>query len=237
MKMENYGIRGNTWRWVRSFLSDRTQQVLLDVEKSSQLPVVSGVPQGSVLGTLLFGYSSMTIQHQFHLKLDFSQMTVYCTGTYTQRMTLKSCKKTYIALKSGRKHGVWKSIRGNVTRCLNTRARSPFEHRYTLKGHILEDVKEAKYLELTLSSNLTWNTHIGNITSKANKLLEFLRRNLKIRNESMKENAYKAIVRSNLEYCSTVWAPHTKKNKDEIEKVQRREARFVRGRYHNTIDR
>jgi hypothetical protein len=45
MKMENYGIRGNTWGWVRSFLSDRTQQVLLDGEKSSQLPVVSGVPQ------------------------------------------------------------------------------------------------------------------------------------------------------------------------------------------------
>jgi hypothetical protein len=76
----------------------------------------------------------------------------------------------------------------------------------------LEDVKEAKYLGLTLSSNLIWNTHIGNITCKANKLLGFLRRNLKIRNESTKENAYKAIVRSNLEeYCSTVWAPHTKK--------------------------
>jgi hypothetical protein len=100
--------------------------------------------------------------------------------------------------------------------------RSPFEHCYTLKGHILEDVKEAKYLGLTLSSILTWNIHIGNITSKANKLLGFIRRNLKIRNESTKENAYKAIVRSNIEYCSTVWAPHTKKNKDEIENVQRR---------------
>jgi hypothetical protein len=76
-----------------------------------------------------------------------------------------------------------------------TRARSPFERRYTLKGNILEDVKETKYLGLALSSNLNWNTHIGNITSKANKLLGFLRRNLKIRNESTKENAYKAIVR------------------------------------------
>jgi hypothetical protein len=45
MKMEKYGIRGNTWRWVISFLSDRTQQVLLGGEKSNQLPLVSGVPQ------------------------------------------------------------------------------------------------------------------------------------------------------------------------------------------------
>ena len=93
----------------------------------------------------------------------------------------------------------------------STRPRSPFEHRYTLKGHILEDVKEAKYLGLTLSSNLTWNNHIGNITSKANKLLGSLRRNLKIINESTKENAYKAIVRSNLEYCYKQSGHHIQK--------------------------
>ena len=45
---------------------------------------------------------------------------------------------------------------------------------------------------------------------------------------------YKVIVRSNLQCCSTVWAPHTNKTKDEIAKVQRRAARFVTGRYHNT---
>ena len=74
-----------------------------------------------------------------------------------------------------------------------TRSRTPIENTYSLKGHILEDVKEAKYLGVTLFSNLTWNTHIGNITGKANKLLGFLRRNLKVRNETTKENAYKAI--------------------------------------------
>jgi hypothetical protein len=54
MKMDNYGIRGTTWRWVESFLSNRNQQVVLDGEISSQLPVVGEVPQGSVLGPLLF---------------------------------------------------------------------------------------------------------------------------------------------------------------------------------------
>ena len=115
-----------------------------------------------------------------------------------------------------------------------TRSRTPYNKNYTLKGHILEDVKEAKYLGVTLSNTLNWNSHIGNITNKANKLLGFLRRNLKINNEITKENAYKAIVRSNLEYCSTVWSPYTKKNKNELEKVQKRAARFVTGRYHNT---
>jgi hypothetical protein len=114
-----------------------------------------------------------------------------------------------------------------------TRSRTPIENTYSLKGHILEDVKEAKYLGVTLFSNLTWNTHICNITGKANKLLGFLRRNLKVRNETTKENAYKAIVRSNIEFCSTVWSPHTKKNKDKLERVQRRAACFVSGRYHN----
>ena len=79
-----------------------------------------------------------------------------------------------------------------------TRSRTSTENRYSLKGHILEDVKEAKYLGVTLSNDLTWNTHICNITGKANKLLGFLRRNLKIKNGKTKENAYKAIVRSNL---------------------------------------
>jgi hypothetical protein len=74
-----------------------------------------------------------------------------------------------------------------------TRSRTSIENRYSLKGHIFENVKEAKYLGVTLSSNLTWNTQICNITGKANKLLGFLRRNLKVRNETTKENAYKAI--------------------------------------------
>ena len=52
--MEKYGIRGNTWRWVISFLPDRTQQVLLDGEKSSKLPLVSGVPQNKNWGPSVF---------------------------------------------------------------------------------------------------------------------------------------------------------------------------------------
>ena len=53
-KLDNYGIRGKIWRWVSAFLSNRVQQVVLDGEVSSPMPVVIGIPQGSVLVHLLF---------------------------------------------------------------------------------------------------------------------------------------------------------------------------------------
>ena len=98
-----------------------------------------------------------------------------------------------------------------------TRSHSPFKFNYNLKGHVLESVQTAKYLGITISNNMSWDTHINNITSKANKILGFLRRNLQVQLEETKSLAYKSMVRSNLEYCSSVWSPHTKKLKTELE--------------------
>ena len=54
LKVDHYGIRGHTKEWIRSFLSNRSQQVIIDGSVSESVPVVSGVPQGSVLGPILF---------------------------------------------------------------------------------------------------------------------------------------------------------------------------------------
>jgi hypothetical protein len=75
-KLDNYGIRGNIWNWISAFLNNRQQRVVLDGEISSQMPVVSGVPQRSVLGRYSSLCSLMTCLHPSHLKHAYLQMIV-----------------------------------------------------------------------------------------------------------------------------------------------------------------
>ena len=82
--------------------------------------------------------------------------------------------------------------------------RQPLQHNYTLHNHTLETVTSAKYLGITLQSNLKWDKHIDDNISKANKTLGFLRRNLKTSNQNIKSQAYQALVRPKLEYSCSV---------------------------------
>ena len=125
-------------------------------------------------------------------------------------------------------------MRFNAAKCnlmRMSRKQTPISTQYELSGQVLEEVKDAKYLGVTVSDDLEWTKHINAITTKANSKLSFLRRNLKGCPEKLRETAYFALVRSFLEYSATVWHPHQKYNSDKLEMVQRRAARFVKGRY------
>ena len=94
-------------------------------------------------------------------------------------------------------------------------------HLYTLHNQNLSETDSAKYLGLTITSDLQWNQHINNITNKANSILGLLRRNLRIPSQTIKTHAYQSLVRPHLEYASTVWDPHTQKNIHKLDMVQR----------------
>ena len=115
-----------------------------------------------------------------------------------------------------------------------TRKRKPLTTSYTLRGHTLKKAPHSKYLGVNLSSNLTWNNHINKTITKANQSLGLIKRNLKSAPEKLRETAYKSLVRPQLEYCGSIWDPYTSDNIHSLEMVQRRAARFVLKRYHNT---
>ena len=83
----------------------------------------------------------------------------------------------------------------------------------TLARTILENVDRTKYLGETMTNDLRWNTHVGNIFRKGNSTLSFLRRNLSSCTREVKE-----MVRPILEYASPVWDPSGKTLQDELGK-------------------
>ena len=115
-----------------------------------------------------------------------------------------------------------------------SRKRTSLKFDYTLHGHSLEHVSEAKYLGVNFASDLRWNNHVNMTAKKANNTLNFLRRNLRIQSEKFKTAAYNSLVRPQLEYATCVWDPYIEKDIKKIEMVQRRAARYVTNRYHNT---
>ena len=90
---------------------------------------------------------------------------------------------------------------------------------YTLEGTVLENVESIKYLGVTITNDLRWNTHVGNICTKANRTLGFLRQNLYFCPQEVKEAAYKGLVRPVLEYSGSFWDPSGEGLQNELEKV------------------
>ena len=103
---------------------------------------------------------------------------------------------------------------------------------YTLEGTNLENVESIKYLGVTITGDLRWNTHVSNVCTKANRTHGFLRRNLYSCPQEVKEAAYKGLVRPVLDYGSSVWDPPGVVLQEELESVQKRAARFVTGNYN-----
>ena len=233
-KLHHYGVRGNTHRWIRSFLTDRSQRVVVDGAFSSPAPVVSGVPQGSVLRPILF----------LVFINDLPECVSSCTRLFADDCVLyreiNSAADCDILQQDLAHLEEWEQKWGmdfHPDKCSVLRVhrkKDPLLHNYSLKGHILASEQHTKYLGVLISQDLTWTTHINTMVKKANSVLGFLRRNLRVSNENTKEAAYKTLVRPHLEYCCTVWNPHTKDLKHRVEMVQRRAARFTTRRYRNT---
>ena len=98
----------------------------------------------------------------------------------------------------------------------------------------MQAVDHSKYLGVELPSGLNWDVHFAGIIGKANRSLGFMRRNLNWCPEDVKEQAYLALVRPQLEYGCCIWDQHIQKQIKDIESVQRRTARFVKNEYSTT---
>ena len=191
-KLSSYGVKGNTLGWIGSFLSGRSQKVVLEGKSSTSAPVLSGVPQGSVLGPALFliyindlpeYVTNSTVRHFADDTLLY--LTIHSTF---------DCIKLQEDLNNiERWESDWQmSFHPEKCEVIHiTTKKKPILHKYTLHGHTLSSVPQIKYLGVHISNDLKWNSHINSISSKTNQTLGFLKRNLKINSPTIKEKKIK----------------------------------------------
>ena len=187
----------------------------------------SGVPQGTVLGPLLFllHINDLPSVVQSSVRLFADDCLLY--------RPIRSKDDQVILQNDLAQLERWGDTWGmhfNAQKCnimRISRSRTPFRQFYSLDSHVLAEVDSAKYLGVTISSELSWSPHVSSIVGKANSTLGFLRRNLRRCPAKLKETAYISLVRSTLEYAATIWDPHKDGDINKIERIQRRAARFV----------
>ena len=234
-KLSSLGIGGPLLQWIHSFLSNRTQSVVVDGATSSPAPVLSGVPQGTVLGPLLF----LTYINDINKNLTKgTQIRLFADDSLLYR-TIKTEEDSRILQKDLDTLQIWEAankMEFHPDKCQVlqiTNKNSPIRTNYKIHNTNLSHIDSAKYLGVTIDSSLSWTAHCNAVCNKANSTLAFLQRNLHGCPSSVKDKCFKTFVRPTLEYGCSVWDPYPNRTTliDNLEKVQKRAARFVTGNY------
>lgn len=236
-KLRSFGFHGTLLKWFESYLNNRHQRVVIEGESSQWLPVLSGVPQGSILGPLLFLLYVNDISDCVSAN---SVIGLFADDAKMIRSihSLNDCLALQNDLdKLCEWSKKWK-LDFNVGKCkLLTVARVvKFAHLYYLNETLLERVKEFKDLGVTITHNLSYTLHIKQKVAKANKALGMIRRtvgpNAPVKTKRI---LYMSLVRSTLMYASPVWSC-TKTDMELLEKVQRRATKFILKDYDSTYE-
>ena len=231
-KLKMYGITAKTLAIISDFLKDRTFCVRIGDKLSNKFYVLSGVPQGSVLGPLLFlifindipeGIKSFLLLFADDLKLvinaNFPQIVQNDLDILSQWQ-----KKWLIDFNTADNKCKVLEVMNKGRKVSNT---------YILNKMVLPITNCEKDLGINVVSELKWNYHIEQNISKAKKCIGWVTRSVISREADVMINIYKSLVRPNLEYCVQLWNPIPKHGNwaliMELESVQRRFTRLVDG--------
>lgn len=231
-KLKRLNIDKNVYNWIANYLTDRKQCVVINGVKSPPVDVTSGVPQGSVLGPLLFLIFINDITQGIT-----SRMRIYADDCILYREINSDTDVSALQIDLDR-ICLWCLNWGmtlSIPKCCHvrfTRKRNICQSTYTLHGETVNVKKEAKYLGVLFSDDLRWLSHVNYVTGKASRTLGFLRRNFSRAPQSLKQTLFFSCVKPILEYACVVWDPSQQYLIDKIERIQNRAARFVTNNYN-----
>ena len=228
-KLKSNHVDGNILRWIAEWLRNRRQRVVINGSESMWGPVKSGVPQGSVLGPLLFiifindidlAASDIGIMNKFADDTKLGQSV----NSDCDRQKLQTCLNKLCDWASA-----W-GMKFNEKKCnvVHFGKNNP-RFDYFMNNVKLNNVTDQKDVGININYTLKSANHCSEIAKRANAILGQLCRSFHYRDRFTFINLYKTYVRCHLEYCSPAWSPSSQSDIDILERVQKRAVGMVSG--------
>ena len=229
-KLEHYGIRGVALNWITSYLTERKQFCTFNKSKSNTELITCGIPQGSILGPLLFlAYindlgdiftklmrvlfaddTNLAISGNSISEIESTtnnELPILLDWLYANRLSL-NIKKTQVMLFGGKNNN-----HSDINILIN--------------GEKINVVTESKFLGVTLDSKLNWKTHIQLTAKKVAKSIGILIRARQFLDKKTMKQLYYTFVYPHLIYCITIWGKATAQNIWPLLKLQKLAVRII----------
>ena len=237
-KLWNIGITGPLWYWFKSYLANRLHFVSVDNNSSTLLPVLSGVPQGSILGPVLFLVYINDLPEQInyascYLFADDTKLIKSIRGINDSLLMQSDVDSLHRWCEQ------WK-LKLNASKCQTLTVSLSKHHRnhqcqhYSIDGANLDSTNSQRDLGVLVKCDLSWTDHLNQICGRGYRSLNMIRRTIPPgATIILKKQLYISLVRSHLTYCSQLWRPRMVKDILSVERVQRKATKYVLSDYSN----
>ena len=226
-----FGIDGLLLKFLVEYLSGRLQRVVVGNTFSDDLPVASGVPQGSIVGPLLFVLFINDIGDDI---TENSNILLYADDTklYREIVSLEDCELLQSDINTLGRWADENKMKFHPDKCkilsVTLQRSDTLNFTYNLSGISLEKAKFEKDLGVHVTSNLCWTKHCDYLYSKASRNFGLLKRTCSfVKNRKQRRSLYFAMVRSQFEHCSSVWSSCSSTVLEKIESLQKRCIKWV----------
>ena len=212
LKLKAHGIGNDVINWIEEWLTHRRQSVIVDGEISNWKSVLSGVPQGSVLGPILFLIYINDLEDDS--VADDTKVFRKVTNVTDKQSLQDDLDKLF---KWSEK---WQMLFNfGKCKCIHI-GHGNMDEEYKMGDAVLHRTTQEKDLGVTYSAIMKVSEQCRIAASKGNQILGLIRRTITYKEKQLIVPLYKAIVRPHLEYCIQAWRPYRKKDIDKLERIQ-----------------
>jgi hypothetical protein len=232
-KLGSYGVKGNIRRWVEAWLTGRTQSVRVGKATSCVAPVKSGVPQGSVLGPLLFLLYVNDIDESvssgvFKFADDTKLLKRIYSNPISSAMAVSEMQTDLTELSQSWSSTWQMSFNVSKFACVHVGRSNP-QHEYVVDGYIIPSVDFQKDLGVMITPSMNHSHHCKTVSTDCHRIISWIRRTFVNWNAEIILGLHKALIRPRLEYAVCAWCPFLVRDINLMERVQRRVTRMVPG--------